>query len=83
MLATNFVFLFFENFSNTFTATTAANVDAIVATNVGPIISAGFLEPAAYLYATTLDATNVTDEVFIAKNIHIAFDAVSFSSFNS
>ena len=56
----------------------AAAVDIVVAIIVGPIISVGFLAPAADNMAMVEAGIRVTEDVFMAKKVTIASVAVSF-----
>lgn len=44
---------------------------------VGPTISPGLVEPAATLMPTMVAGTRTIQDVLAAKNVHIAFVAVS------
>ena len=60
----------------------ATVVDIVVAIRVGPIMLVGLVPPAADRIPIVVAGISVTEEVLIAKNITIAFVAVSLFLFN-
>ena len=70
------IFIFWYNFA----AIIATVVEIVVAKIVEAIVSVGFVEFEATRIAKIPEEIKVTEEVFIAKNITIAFVAVSLSS---
>ena len=71
-----------ENRWYIFTATSAVAVDTQVAKSVVTRIPAGSCEPAATRSPITPVGSNVTDEVFMAKNSAIALLAVPLTGFS-
>ena len=62
------------------TAIIATIVEAVVAIIAAPMISAGFAESAAALYAIIVAGISVTEDVLIARKVHMASVAVSSSA---